>query len=98
MAIDDRKPSINPCLEIGRLRGYNSDLPLMNYPSTSQILLELTNALIDRCKVDVDDFVYEIISEYDKDFEDDPEWFDEEDTDMKDSLRDEVITLLGDGT
>lgn len=67
----------------------------MNYPSTSQILLELTNALIERYKVDIDDFVYEVISEYDKDFDDDPKWFDEEDTDMKDSLRDQVMTLLG---
>ena len=67
----------------------------MNYPSTSQILLELTNALIERYKVDIDDFVYEVISEHDKDFDDDPKWFDEENTDMKDSLRDKVITLLG---
>lgn len=70
----------------------------MNYPSTSQILLELTNALIERYKVDIDDFVYEVISEHDKDFDDDPKWFDEEDADMKDSLRDKVITLLGHDT
>lgn len=67
----------------------------MNYPSTTQILLDLTNALIDRYEVDIDDFVYEVIAEYDKDFEDDSDWFEEEDTDMKDSLRDQVMNLLG---
>jgi len=67
----------------------------MNYPSTSQILLDLTNALIDRYEVDIDDFIYVVIAEYDKDFEDDSDWFDEEDTDMKDSLRDQVMNLLG---
>ena len=67
----------------------------MNYPSVTRILLELTNALIDRCEVDIDDFVYEVISQHDKDFEDDSDWFDEEDTDMKDSLCDQVMTLLG---
>jgi len=67
----------------------------MNYPSTSRILLDLTNALIDRYEVDIDDFIYEVIAEYDKDFEDDSDWFDEEDTDMKDSLRDQVMNLLG---
>jgi hypothetical protein len=67
----------------------------MNYPSTSQILLDLTNALLDRCRVDIDDFVYEVISEYDKDFENDSDWFDEEETDLKDSLRDQVMALLG---
>jgi hypothetical protein len=67
----------------------------MNYPSVTRILLELTNALIDRCEVDIDDFVYEVISEHDKDFEDDSDWFDEENTDMKDSLRDQIMSILG---
>ena len=67
----------------------------MDYPSVSQILLELTNALIDRCKVDIDDIIYEVISEHDKDFGDDSDWFDEENTDMKDSLRDQIMSILG---
>jgi len=67
----------------------------MNYPSVTRILLELTNALIDRCEVDIDDFVYEVISQHDKDFEDDSDWFDEENTDMKDSLRDQFMSILG---
>ncbi len=57
--------------------------------------MELTDALIDRCKVDIDDFVYDVISNHDQYLEGDSNWFDEEDTDMKDSLRDQVMTLLG---
>ena len=67
----------------------------MKYPSAYQILLDLLDALIDRCKVDIDDFVYDVFSTHDQYFEDGSVWFDEDDTDMKDSLRDQVMTLLG---
>ena len=42
-----------------------------------------------------DDTVYDAICEWDDKFADDPNWFDEEDTDVKDSLRDRVCIHLG---
>ena len=67
----------------------------MKYPSAFQILFELTNALISRCDMDIDDFVYNVISSHDQCFEGDSGWFDEDDPDMKDSLREQVLLLLG---
>jgi hypothetical protein len=66
----------------------------MKYPSAFQIFSELTDALIDRCDVNIDDFVYDIISSHDQYFEGDSDWFDEEDTDMKDILRDQVLLMI----
>ena len=44
---------------------------------------------------DLDDWVYSFISDhYDHLFTDDSTWFSEDDTDMKDQLRDEVLELL----
>lgn len=47
--------------------------------------------------IDVDETVYDLISDYDGLMEDQKitGWFMEEDTDEKDSLRDEVLTLMG---
>ena len=47
--------------------------------------------------IDVDDIVYDLISDYDGLMEDQKitGWFIEEDTDEKDSLRDEVFTQMG---
>ena len=41
--------------------------------------------------VDIDDLVYETISLWDRTFSDDPNWFNDDDTDVKDELRDEVL-------
>ena len=41
----------------------------------------------------LDELVYDAISEWDKVFEDDKEWFSEEETDIKDQLRDQVLAL-----
>ena len=47
--------------------------------------------------IDVDDIVYDLISDYDGVIEEQniPGWYMEEDTDEKDSLRDEVLTKMG---
>lgn len=47
--------------------------------------------------IDVDETVYDLISDYDGLMEDQKitGWFIEEDTDEKDSLRDEVLTQMG---
>ena len=44
---------------------------------------------------DWDDFVYEFISEYDSRFPNDANWYSEDNTDIKDNLRDEVLEILG---
>ncbi len=44
---------------------------------------------------DLDELVYEAISLWDDCFEADEEWFNEDDTDIKDSLRDQVLEFLG---
>ena len=48
-------------------------------------------------KIDVDEIVYDLISDYDGAMEEQKidGWYMEEDTDEKDSLRDEVLTQLG---
>ena len=47
--------------------------------------------------IDVDDIIYDLISDYDGVMEDQKivGWFMEEDTDEKDSLRDEVLIQMG---
>ena len=44
---------------------------------------------------DIDEAVYDVISDWDKFFEGDDKWFDEEGGDLKDQLRDEVLEMLG---
>ena len=44
--------------------------------------------------VDLDEVVYDAISEWDQVFEDCVEWFDEDSSDVKDSLRDQVLEYI----
>ena len=46
--------------------------------------------------VDWDEIVYDAISEWDDVFRDCEEWYNEEETDIKDSLRDQVLEFLDD--
>jgi hypothetical protein len=69
-----------------------------SYPTADTIVLKIKQFISSNDVIvsDWDDFVYEFISdEYDNQFASDPNWFDEDDTDEKDALRDEVIELLG---
>ena len=43
---------------------------------------------------DIDDAVYEVICEWDEQFADDTTWCNDEENDMKDRLRDEVLEML----
>ena len=43
---------------------------------------------------DLDEVVFDVISEWDEKFEGDTDWFDEDDSDMKDSLRDYVMNII----
>lgn len=43
---------------------------------------------------DLDELVYDTISLWDEVFEDDDEWFNEDETDIKDSLRDQVLEVI----
>tara|TARA_B100000579_G_scaffold116592_1_gene93527 strand:- start:183 stop:626 length:444 start_codon:yes stop_codon:yes gene_type:complete len=49
----------------------------------------------DDSSFDVDDFFYDIISKFDQFHDEESGWFIEEDTDEKDSLRDEVYFHIG---
>ena len=49
------------------------------------------DSLID---ADLDEVVFDVISEWDEKFEGDTDWFDEDDSDMKDSLRDYVMNII----
>ena len=51
--------------------------------------------LVAKSEIDIDELVYDKISGFDWYFVNDPEWFDEEETDIKDSLRDQVLEMLG---
>ena len=49
----------------------------------------------DDSSFDVDEFFYDIISDFDQFHDEESGWFDEEDTDEKDCLRDEVYRHIG---
>ena len=70
-----------------------------HYPCIPDIILamvlELKTKIKEDREVDMDDFVYETISLWDRVFEGDEEWFNEDETDLKDSLRDQVLEFLG---
>ena len=56
---------------------------------------DLIKKIVNKFNVDLDDLVYEIVSSFDNQFLDDPDWFDEDDSDEKDRIRDEVLELIG---
>ena len=66
------------------------------YPTADEIIEKMIegNGILGDINKDADDFVYEAISEFDMFFVDDKNWSDEEDSDVKDSLRDEVMEKL----
>ena len=66
------------------------------YPTADEIIEKMieSNGILGDINKDADDFVYEAISEFDMFFVDDKNWSDEEDSDVKDSLRDEVMEKL----
>ena len=67
------------------------------YPTATDLVTQIKSfiALNGVIVSDWDDFIYDFISNYDEQFRNDPEWFNEEGDDIKDSLRDEVLELLG---
>ena len=67
------------------------------YPTATAIVTQVKSFIVlnDIIVSDWDDFIYDFISNYDERFRNDPEWFNEEGDDIKDSLRDEVLELLG---
>ena len=66
------------------------------YPTADEIIEKMIegNGILGDINKDADDFVYEAISEFDMFFVDDKNWSDAEDSDVKDSLRDEVMEKL----
>ena len=74
------------------------DLMTRDYPCVPDVLTMLKVQMRlskDQGKlVDWDEIVYEAISEWDDVFRDCEEWYDEEDADIKDSLRDQVMEYL----
>ena len=69
-------------------------LETREYPTIEEILSKMKELKEDENEWD-DDTIYDAICEWDDKFADDPNWFDEEDTDVKDSLRDDVCEHLG---
>jgi hypothetical protein len=67
------------------------------YPTAASLVSEIKSFIStnDVIVSDWDAFVYGFISNTDEQFRNDPEWYAEDDTDLKDSLRDEVLELLG---
>ena len=69
-------------------------LETREYPTIEEILSKMKELKEDENEWD-DDTIYDAICEWDDKFADDPDWFNEEDTDVKDSLRDNVCGHLG---
>ena len=68
----------------------------MNYPTKDDIVQIFVERYVNRPRdYDLDDAIYEIISEWDEQFKDDENWYfmDEQlgETDIKDELREEVL-------
>ena len=64
------------------------------YPTVKEIVLKMKELepIADNW---TDETIYDAIGEWDLKFANDPAWFDEDDTDEKDSLRDQVEVYLG---
>lgn len=69
-----------------------------DYPCVVDIIVVLKHTLAavadSEQECDLDELIYDTISLWDECFEDDNEWFNEDDTDLKDSLRDQVIESI----
>jgi len=74
------------------------DFMTADYPCVADIIiaLEVYIQTFDESSRlhDTDELVYDTISLWDKVFENDDEWYNEDDTDIKDSLRDQVLEFL----
>ena len=74
------------------------DLKTRDYPCVPDVMMMIKVKLgfaTDQAKpVDWDEVVYDAISEWDQVFEDCDEWFDEDGSDVKDSLRDQVLEYV----
>lgn len=70
-----------------------------DYPCVADIIVVLKHTLATAAdsdqECDLDELIYDTISLWDECFEDDNEWFNEDDMDLKDSLRDQVIEFIG---
>jgi hypothetical protein len=67
------------------------------YPCVIDILAALKIHLSYKAEneeIDIDELIYDIISEWDQYFEDDEDWFSEEGNDIKDSIRDQVVQVF----
>jgi len=74
-----------------------TDSNMPDYPSLVDIAIVvkvMLKALPNDHEIDIDELVYDAISYWDEHFENDEEWFSEEDTDIKDSLRDQFLEAI----
>ena len=65
------------------------------YPTVTEVIEQMKAMDPARFDAKDDELIYEAICEWDIVLSHDPEWYDEEDTDLKDALRDEVQEELG---
>jgi hypothetical protein len=68
------------------------------YPSVSDVITALKIAIAHKTsdeELDLDELIYDVISEWDQFFKYDDNWYSEEDTDIKDAIRDQVLEFLG---
>ena len=66
-----------------------SDYPcLVDIAVVVKVMLE---ALPSDHEIDIDELAYDAISCWDEHFENDEDWYSDEDTDIKDSLRDQFL-------
>ena len=65
------------------------------YPTVTEVIEQMKAMDPARFDAKDDELIYEAICEWDIVLSHDPEWYDEENTDLKDALRDEVQEELG---
>ena len=71
-----------------------TDSNVPDYPSLVDIAVVvkvMLETLPNDHQIDIDELVYDAISFWDEHFESDEDWYIEEDTDIKDSLRDQFL-------
>jgi hemerythrin len=74
-----------------------TDSNMPDYPSLVDIAVVvkiMLKALPNDHEIDIDELVYDAISYWDEHFKNNEEWLSEEDTDIKDSLRDQFLEAI----
>ena len=76
------------------LMTYSSETDYPSLIDIAVVVKVMLTSFPEQQEIDIDELVYDAISYWDEHFENDEDWFSEEDTDIKDSLRDQFLEVF----